>query len=139
MPTQDLIMPLMGERSRWKGPKPARPTLVHSVSLAQAASGNAVAAEKLRDLASLWSSGLSSTLFSTNISDPFADEAADLEAQQIVARYMARGVGRADQSHHAGSKESEIMNLVQFQNALQTSSRIVSRIASLTSVFNSNC
>jgi flagellar hook-associated protein FlgK len=111
-------------------------TLISNVSLAQAASNNAVAAGKLRDLALLWSSGLSSTLFSTTISDPFADEAADLEAQQIVARYMARSAGRQKQSRHATSKESEIMDLVQFQNALQTSSRIVSRIASLTSGFN---
>ena len=110
-------------------------TLCSNVSLAQAASNNAVAAGKLRDLALLWSSGLSSTLFSTTISDPFADEAADLEAQQIVARYMARSAGQK-QSHHATSKGSEIMDLVQFQNALQTSSRIVSRIASLTSGFN---
>jgi hypothetical protein len=139
MATRDFLVPLMGQRSSREGGKPARPTLVHGVSLAQAASGNAVAAEKLRDLASLWSSGLSSTLFSTNISDPFADEAADLEAQQIVARYVARKVVRRNEPHYAPSKESEIMDLVQFQNALQTSSRIVSRIASLTSEFNSSC
>lgn len=109
------------------------------MSLAQAAYGNAVSAGRLRDMASLWSSGLSSSLLSTNISDPFADEAADLEAQQIVARYMARNVVRGNELHYAASKESKIMDLVQFQNALQTSSRIVSRIASLTSEFNSSC
>jgi len=111
-------------------------TVFSNASLPQAASNNAVAVGKMRDLACLWSSGLSSSLFSTNISDPFADDAADQEAQQIVARYMARSAGRQKLGHPAASKESEIMDLVQFQNALQTSSRIVSRIASLTSEFN---
>jgi len=92
---------------------------------------------KMRDLGSLWRSGLSANLLSTNISDPFADETADLEAQKIVARFFVHSAefnGRRNGTGvQASQKESEIIKLVQFQSALQTSARVLAKIAKVSS------
>jgi hypothetical protein len=92
---------------------------------------------KMRDLGSLWRSGLSANLLSTNISDPFTEESADLEAQNIVARFFVHSAefnGRRNGTgSQASQKESEIIKLVQFQSALQTSARVLAKIAKVSS------
>ena len=84
---------------------------------------NPVAASKMRDLERLWDSGLRASLLS-NISDPLTDEAADLQAKELIAMHVTR-------NQHI-SKQPELADLIRFQTVLQTSSRALSRIVVLT-------
>ncbi|MCU1305564.1 MAG: hypothetical protein JWN45_259 [Acidobacteriaceae bacterium] len=106
------------------------------MSLAAAASGGSISG-KMRDLSSLWRSGLSANLRSTNISDPFTDESADLEAQNVIARFFVHSAeldGRRNRMGvEASQNETEIMKLVQFQSVLQTSARVLANIARVSS------
>jgi hypothetical protein len=104
------------------------------ISLAEAAGGGS-GCGKIRDMNSLWRSGLSANIRSTNISDPLADEAADMEAQDVVARFFVRDTRSSHASAKGPQDASEIMNLVQFQSALQASARVLSRIAIISSRF----
>ncbi|MCU1312082.1 MAG: hypothetical protein JWO20_3207 [Candidatus Angelobacter sp.] len=106
------------------------------LSLAAAASGGSISG-KMRDISSLWRSGLSANLLCTNISDPFTDETADLEVQNIVARFFVQSAELDGRRNRAGiqasQNESEIMKLVQFQSVLQTSARALAKIARVSS------
>jgi hypothetical protein len=102
------------------------------MSLAAAASGGSISG-KMRDLSSLWRSGLSATLIPSNISDPFTDESADLEAQNLVARFFVESAELNGRSKQASHNEHEIMELVQFQSALQTSARALANVARVAS------
>jgi hypothetical protein len=120
MAASDLFIGTLGTQTRSK----AIPTAVQP--------NNAVAARKMRDLAALWSSGLNTASLATNVSDPFSDGPADMEAQLIIARQLSR----QEKSVQASTMRLEIVNLVGLQSALQTSARIVSRIAALTCEFD---
>jgi hypothetical protein len=106
------------------------------LSLAAAAAGGSFSG-KMRDMNSLWRSGLSANLRSTNISDPFTDESADLDAQNILARFFVHSTEldgrRTKLDIQASPNESEIMKLVQFQSVLQTSASALTKIAKVSS------
>src|SRR6266481_9594748 len=89
--------------------------------LAQETASNPVAASKMRDLAKLWDSGLSASLLS-NISDPLSDESADSQASELIEQYLAY-----KQPEKPG--RLQLADLIRFQATLQTSSRLLSKIA----------
>jgi hypothetical protein len=92
--------------------------------MVQPAPSNPVAASKMRNLAKLWDSGLSASLLS-NISDPLSDESADSEAAVLIECYLAY-----KQPESTG--RSQLADLIRFQATLQTSSRLLCKIAALT-------
>ncbi|MCU1287384.1 MAG: hypothetical protein JWO13_3734 [Acidobacteriales bacterium] len=93
-------------------------------ALVQTVSSNPVAASNIRNLAKLWDSGLTASLLS-NISDPLSDSSADAEALELVERYVAR-------KQPASPRRLQLAELIRYQAALQTSSRLLSKIAMLT-------
>jgi hypothetical protein len=101
------------------------------LSLASAACGGSISG-KMRDMNSLWRSEMSGTQLLTNISDPLADAVADTEAQKVVANFFVKNASRDSQNLE---DETEITKLLQLQSALQTSARVLSRIAAVSSRF----
>ena len=76
----------------------------------------------LRDMASLWRSGLGGSLLFT-VDDPTADPSAEKEAKIIISGYLER-------VHDEGTAIST-SGLVDFQHQLQIRSKVISAIEML--------
>lgn len=83
---------------------------------------NALQAAKAHDLNALWQSSLGSSLMFSVDEGPL-DATAEREAQNIVSRFLQR-------QQHAATPIAR-SQMVEFQNALQTRSKVISAIETL--------